>query len=102
MNVELSYDGKTGILKVIGTLSFTSLKEFEQQIANLDFSGLTKVILDLQDLEHTDSSGVSGIIHLHKILSVLGIPLKVGKISSRVDRLFEQMRLFEIIPKAEA
>jgi anti-anti-sigma factor len=102
MNIELSYDGKTGILKVIGTLSFTSLKDFEQQLANLDFTGLTTVILDLQDLEHTDSSGVSGIIHLHKILSALDIALQVGKISRRVDRLFEQMRLFEIIPKAEA
>lgn len=99
MKVALVCQGTGATLSVIGTLNLHSLKEFDQQIKNLDFTGIQTVILDLQELEHIDSSGVSGIIQLHKHLTGLHVSLRVGNLSNRVNRLFEQMRLFEIIPK---
>lgn len=100
MKVTLVCNGANATLSVIGTLNLHSLKEFDQQVKNLDFSEVQAVVLDLQELEHIDSSGVSGIIQLHKHLMSLQISLKVGCLSNRVSRLFEQMRLFEIIPRA--
>lgn len=101
MDVNLFVQDKIGNMQIRGMLTFNSLKEFEQRISSFDYSGVATVILDLAELEHTDSSGVSGIIQLQKILSNLKITLKIGKISSRVERLFEQMHLFEIIPRCE-
>ena len=99
MVIELFAEGASGVIRIGGTLNLDSLKEFDQQIKSLDFNGLQTVILNLQELEHIDSSGVSGIIQLHKILSAHSVDMRVGNISTRVHRLFEQMHLFEIIPK---
>ncbi|MEW6710810.1 MAG: STAS domain-containing protein [Candidatus Riflebacteria bacterium] len=99
MKVDLVCNGNAAVLRVIGTLNLHSLKEFDQQTQSLDLNGLQTVTLDLQELDHIDSSGVSGIIQLHKHLMNLNISLQVGNISNRVKRLFDQMRLFEIIPK---
>jgi anti-anti-sigma factor len=100
MKIEFDCQGNKGLIRVIGTLNLHTLKEFDQQMRNLDLSGLTNAVLDLAELDHIDSSGVSGIIQLHKMLINQKVFLRVGKISARVERLFEQMHLFEIIPRA--
>lgn len=100
MKVVLDCEGSIGTVSLVGILNLHSLKEFDQQIKSIDFSGIQKVILDMEKLEHIDSSGVSGIIQLHKYLQTLHVYLIIGKVSNRVSRLFEQMRIFDIIPRA--
>ncbi|MDN5279967.1 MAG: hypothetical protein PWR01_3932 [Clostridiales bacterium] len=99
MKIELVCQGSEGVITVSGTLNLHSLKDFDRQMRCLEFNGLSKVILDLAKLDHIDSSGVSGIIQLHRILADKNILMKIGNISNRVDRLFDQMRLFDIIPR---
>lgn len=100
MKLEFHRDGSSGTILVSGTLNLHSLKEFDQQLKGFDLSGLSTMALNLEGLVHTDSSGISGIIHLHKYLSSQNIFLKIGPVSKRVDRLFEQMRLYDIITRA--
>lgn len=99
MKFEFRREGSNGTIFVSGTLNLYSLKDFDQKMKSLNLNGISCVVLDLEQLEHTDSSGVSGIIHLQKLLSSQNIYLKIGPVSPRVDRLFEQMRLYDIITK---
>jgi anti-anti-sigma factor len=99
MKVVLDCDDTIGTVSLVGILNLHTLKEFDQQIKNLDFSGIQKVVLNMEQLEHIDSSGVSGIIQFHKYLQTQHVYLLIGKVSTRVARLFEQMRIFDIIPK---
>jgi anti-anti-sigma factor len=99
MEVELVYKEKESVIKISGILNLHSLKDFSKKINDFDFDGIHKIILDLNELEHIDSSGVSGIIQLQKILMENDIFLKIGETSNRVHRLFDQMHLYEIIPR---
>lgn len=99
MKIDFSESGTEGIFKVTGTLNLHSLNDFDLQIKALDLSQIKSATLDLQDLEHIDSSGVSGIIQLQRILYDKNIKLKIASISTRVEKLFEQMSLFDIIPR---
>ena len=99
MEVELVYNEKESVIKISGILNLHSLKDFSKKINSFELSGINKIILDLNELEHIDSSGVSGIIQLQKLLMENNIYLKIGDASDRVDRLFSQMHLYEIIPR---
>lgn len=71
MNVNKELVGTTLTLKVEGRLDTTTAPEFET-IINDSVAGVTKLVLDFQNLEYISSAGLRVVLSAQKIMNKQG------------------------------
>ncbi len=90
MSVEtkISDDGKTLTIKVSGKLDITMYKTFSDSYKD-KIGSVSKVILDMADVEHVDSSGLGMMLVLRERLSEDAQIIDIVNVSPSVAKIFK-------------
>ncbi len=96
--MELSVETveNVAVVKVPGrTLEASNVEEFKRNMAPI-LDKNTSVVLDIQNLEFVDSSGLGAFLSCLRLLNVAGGELKISGMRKPVVALFELVRMHRI------
>src|ERR1700759_1092553 len=86
-----------------GPLDLASAGQLDTVIAELCADGAQRIVLDLDDLEFMDSTGLRSVLVGEELCKVSGCELLIGRTSRQVARLFDVSGVGERLPRrAEA
>lgn len=100
--MEISYKSVAPTVSVVslnGALNARSAEEAKQAFRNLVEKGVTRVVVDLQEVPFIDSSGLAALVSGLKTLGGAASDLKLAAPQSQARLLFELTmfdRVFEI------
>lgn len=99
MNIERVNEGDVTIVVVRGVIklgeSARAFAEFLQEILD---EGADKVLVDLEGIDHVDSTGLGELVGYLQRFEEQGRRLAFVNPARRLRRLFELTRLIEIVP----
>lgn len=58
-----------------------------------------QIIVDLEQLDFMDSTGIGVMIGRYKKMKSRGVPLFVRNPSKQIDKIFEMTALYDVMPK---
>lgn len=96
---------KVKVLEPSGILDSTQAEKFDQQITNLIEEGAEIVLIDLQDVQFMDSSGLRLIISAYKTVKAANLKFFLCSLNHQVKMLCElsgMNRLLEIFPDRQS
>jgi anti-anti-sigma factor len=85
--VEIHRQDRAAVIVVSGELDLASAPALEEQLALVEQSGATLMIVDLRALQFIDSTGLGILIKAHRQAESLGHRFAVVRGSSQVQRL---------------
>lgn len=87
-------------ISLVGELDEHSAFYTRETLDNiLEKESFVQVIVDLQDLEFMDSTGIGVMIGRYKKLKAQNIPLYLTNPNKHIDKIFEMTGLYKIMPK---
>jgi anti-anti-sigma factor len=89
LTVRLTSDARGVVVTLEGELDLETTPEFDRQLAAIDKTQLTRLLIDLGGVEFMDSTGLSSIIRAHSVAESNGHVLVLRRGSNQVRRLFE-------------
>lgn len=88
--IEPTVDGPETVVRLIGELDVAAAHEVRSLFSQkLDRPDLTKLILDLSELEFIDSSGLGALIALREAASDKEVDVQVRETPVRVQRILD-------------
>ena len=81
------------LISVKGNMSATNIKSFKSFIEQFQKQELTRVVLNLKEVEMIDSSGIGAIVFLLKRLRPAGGDIKIASLNPQIERIFEITKL---------
>lgn len=96
MEIRSVDKGDQVTLHVKGEIEVYSLPEFSR-MAEAQLGGPKELILDLDELEYIDSSGLGFLVTLHERMERQGQKLQLLNMRSHVARVFKITRLDQIL-----
>ncbi|BAB05255.1 anti-sigma F factor antagonist [Halalkalibacterium halodurans] len=98
LDVKLEQKDTVLLVRLIGELDHHTAEQLKRQVEEVLSQGVVKhIVLNLQQLEFMDSSGLGVILGRYKQVKNSGGEMVVCAISPTVKRLFEMSGLFKII-----
>lgn len=95
MKVELSKQGKIGVLKTIGRLDASNEKEFKDKFQSY-LEETVYFIMDFSELDFIDSTGLGAIISSLKKVAELDGDIYIANLQDKPRMLFEITRAYKI------
>ncbi len=83
-------------LRVSGVLDYSTMNPFIEEIQSIE-SGTKKVVVDFEQLEFIDSTGIGAIINLVHEATDKEFEVELVSINEEVKELFETIGVFEIM-----
>jgi len=108
MNIESRIENQVEILKIQGTLNAQNVAEIKSYIEKILGGNVRLAVLDLENLEEIDSSGIGAIVSLLKRMRMQKRDVRIFRLRGTVKKLFELLRIdksmevFEDLDKALA
>lgn len=90
--------GKATVVHVAGRLDLTAADRLRQEVHELAESGCQHVVVDLEDVEFIDSSGLGAIVGALKLLRKGGGNLSVAALNSQALEVMRLTTLDRVIP----
>lgn len=101
MEIEVKKLGSTiHLLALSGEMDMYNSHELKDTFIELVSNGIRGFILDMQDLQYIDSSGVSTLIYLHTTAKRKNLKLWFVNIKGSVLKVLELTKLTKIFPIA--
>ncbi|SHI16953.1 anti-sigma F factor antagonist [Desulfosporosinus lacus] len=98
MNLEKKRERLTLLLRIDGELDMHTASDLRQAIdSEIEKRGIRTVILNLQDVQFVDSSGLGVILGRYKKLLPLGGKLKITNVPPHIYKIMELSGLPKII-----
>jgi anti-sigma B factor antagonist len=97
--------GRVAVLSISGRLTAATAPEVKQEIKSLISTGHIDLILNMENTEFIDSSGLSAIVSGLKQVRELQGSLKLASLKTEVQSIFKLTmldRVFEIYPTVES
>jgi anti-sigma B factor antagonist len=88
LTIQRGIDAQGLVLALAGELDLESAPELERHLADLN-RHQGRLLIDLSGLDFMDSSGLSVIVHAHRLAQTDGHRLALRRGPSQVQRLFE-------------
>lgn len=98
------WQGLVAIVEVIGEIDLARSTAFQQELMDLLDSRPERVVIDLSEVPHMDSSGIASLVKLLSRTRKTSVELRLAGLTQRVQSLFEITRLdkvFEIRPSVQ-
>jgi anti-sigma B factor antagonist len=90
---EVTKLGDVDVVAISGRLDATTAGDVRDRIGELTQTSPVKVVVDLENLEWIDSSGVGALISLYKRARTAGGDVKVAGLQSQPKEIFRLLRL---------
>lgn len=96
--MDIQVKGKQAIVLVERKIDLSNTKELKEELLELLEQGVTHVILNFQNAEMIDSSGLGKILLFQKRLKESGGNLKIININSDyISKMFKMIHLDKVI-----
>jgi anti-sigma B factor antagonist len=83
-------DAATGhVLRLSGELDLASAGVLDTAIAELCTDGAERIVVEMDELQFMDSTGLRSVLVGQELCQVNGCELLIGEMSPQVERLFE-------------
>jgi anti-sigma B factor antagonist len=108
MTIESRIENQVEILKIQGTLNAQNVAEVKSYIEGILTGGCQIAVLDLENLDEIDSSGIGAVVSLLKRMRTQKRDVRIFRLRGTVKKLFELLRIdksmevFEDMEKAIA
>jgi len=93
MKIKSKTDNQIEILAFSGVLNAENVSTFREHIERILNEDIKLVILDLDELEEIDSSGIGAIISLLKRMRMKKGEMRIINLKGAVKKLFELLRI---------
>ena len=95
MDLVLREDEREGwaVLSLAGELDLTTAPRLREQVVRTVVNGQPRVVLDLQDVEFVDSTGLGVLVGARRRADVLGVRVVLVNVPPRLHRLLAVTRL---------
>jgi anti-sigma B factor antagonist len=101
MKIDVKKLGSTiHLIAISGEMDMYNSQELKNAFLELVSSGIRGFILDMQDLQYIDSSGVSTLIFLHTTAKKKNLKLWFVNVKGSVLKVLELTKLTKILPLA--
>jgi len=87
--IALHHDSDVVQVRIVGDLDLATAPELDRVLETLPGDGCHHVLLDLDDVEFMDSSGLASIVHARRFADDHGYRLTVRYNSPQIQRPFE-------------
>ena len=94
-NFEITDLDKILIITIDGDLEITTIKRFDEWIIALANKTAKDIVLDFSKVNYLDSSGISVLLKLSKLLRSKRRKLKLTKLPERISQILELSSLFD-------
>jgi len=82
-------DQATGKVRISGEIDFTNSMSVRDWLVDFVGQGKSDVVLDLDELDYIDSSGLAALIEVRKQLVAVKRTIRIEAVSPQVGKLFE-------------
>ena len=89
--------GEIIILHISGYMIADKIDSLKQVIGNFFSSNVNKVVLNLQKVKMTDSSGIGAIVFMLKRFRIRGGDVKIACANGNVAEIFHMIRLHKAV-----
>lgn len=93
MAAESNIQNEARVLKLQGTLNLQNVAEWKSQIDEILQGTCRIVVLDMEELEEIDSSGIGAIVSLLKRMRTQKRDVRIYRLRGTVQKLFQMLRL---------
>jgi anti-sigma B factor antagonist len=101
LRIEIGPEAETCLIRVAGELDLGTVPVLERELHRLLSHDLRRVILDLEDLEFIDSTGLGCLLAAANHSRVNGDRLRIIGASGYVDRILRLTGIREVLPLIE-
>jgi anti-sigma B factor antagonist len=96
MNVELTYDEKTAVMKIDGILTSENSYILQDKLGEVLKSDATVLEMDLLECRNISSTGIGKILLFYKDFVAKGGEIEVVRCSHGVFELFSMLKLNQL------
>lgn len=96
MNVELTYDGKTAVMKIDGILTSDNSYILQDRLNEVLKSEASVLEMDLLECRNISSTGIGKILLFYKDFIAKGGEIEVVRSSHGVYELFSMLKLNQL------
>jgi anti-sigma B factor antagonist len=86
--IAVSSDAQGVAVTLDGELDLETAQELDRQLAGIDVTEVTRLLIDLRGVSFMDSTGLSSIVRAHRFAESNGHTLVLRRGSNQVRRLF--------------
>jgi anti-anti-sigma factor len=88
------------VIALSGEFDLASAPLFQRELDQIDFSSVTRAILDLRELAFIDGVGLHGVLRLHDLCLAQSVAFTIRPGPRAVQRVFELTRTDRVLPFA--
>jgi anti-anti-sigma factor len=93
-----THAGSQTVIALSGDFDLVSAPIFQMALDEIDFSSVTRVILDLRELAFMDGIGLRGVLRLHELCHAQSVALTIRPGPRAVQRVFELTHTHSLLP----
>lgn len=93
MTIETQIKDQVEVLKIQGTLNAQNVAELKKYIEEILQGNVKLAVLDLENLDEIDSSGIGAIVSLLKRMRMQKRDVRIFRLRGTVKKLFELLRI---------
>jgi anti-sigma B factor antagonist len=90
--------GSPTVIALSGDLDLASAPQFQSEVDRIDFSSVTRLILDLRELTFIDAAGLHSVLRLQERCLARSVALAIRPGRRAVQRVFELTRTDRLLP----
>ena len=95
MDIRLEYIGKTLVVKLYGELDQSCASDIREKIdKEITLHSMKNLVMDFNNVEFMDSSGIGLIMGRYKLMKFLKGSLELVNVPQRIDRLIKLSGLY--------
>ena len=101
LRMDVATADGTSRVRLVGELDLSTVPELQARVAALRAGGSTRVVLDLEELDFIDSTGLRMILELHGEAARDGFTLALVPGGEAVQRVFDVTGTADVLPFIE-
>jgi len=98
MEIKLKKYSTTYILEVIGDMDLYSAFELKNIVAKMLSKDIKNFVVDLEQVEYIDSSGIGVLIHIYSNIKKSNRILKISNVHGSVEKVIKLTKLSQYFP----
>jgi anti-sigma B factor antagonist len=100
LDITARKEGDTFVIELAGELDMTSRADFDRVLAEAEASDAARILIDVDQLEFIDSTGLQGILAAKRRLSMQPDRLRITRGTGFVADMFRLTALDKTLPFA--
>jgi anti-sigma B factor antagonist len=96
MKIHEEIINKTGVLKLTGRLDAASVKNFKDTVASLAKKEIKNIVIDMNEVEFVDSSGLGSLVSCLRIVNNEGGDIRLSSLQNQIRALLELTRMHRV------